>query len=58
MPFQLFRLGDGREVHNTVTWGVAPDGMPVRAFDYSYYTESSDNGSINPHRGAGGRRCH
>lgn len=46
VPFQLFRLGDGREVHNTM-WGQAPDGMPVRAFDYSYYTESSDNGSIN-----------
>ena len=41
VPFQLFRHGDGREVTNTM-WGQAPDGAPVRAFDYSYYVESRD----------------
>jgi len=39
VPFQLFRQGDGREVTNTM-WGTAPDGAPVRAFDYAYYVET------------------
>lgn len=41
VPFQLFRHGDGREVTNTM-WGRAPDGAPVRAFDYAYYVESNN----------------
>lgn len=53
VPFQLFRLGDGREVHNTM-WGQAPDGTPVRAFDYSYYVESRDDRSFNLTRGLEG----
>ena len=46
VAFALFRLGDGREVSNTM-WGTAPDGAAVRAFDYSYYTESYDNRGMN-----------
>lgn len=42
VPFQMFRLGDGREVTNTM-WGNAPDGAPVRVFDYSYYVESQNH---------------
>lgn len=41
VPFQLFRQGDGREVTNTM-WGRAPDGAPVRAFDFAYYLESNN----------------
>lgn len=44
VPFQLFRQGDGHEVTNTM-WGRAPDGAPVRAFDFSYYVESN-NGRV------------
>ena len=44
VPFHMFRLGDGREVANTM-WGSAPDGAPVRAFDFSYYVESN-NGRV------------
>ena len=50
VPFELFRLGDGREVHNTM-WGQAPDGMPVRAFDFSYYTETSDGRRLDLSQG-------
>jgi predicted Rdx family selenoprotein len=46
VAFALFRLGDGREVTNTM-WGTAPDGTAVRAFDYAYYTESYDNRGMN-----------
>lgn len=45
VPFQLFRQGDGREVTNTM-WGRAPDGAPVRAFDYAYYTEHNNGGAM------------
>jgi hypothetical protein len=52
VPFRLFRQGDGHEVSNTM-WGKAPDGAPVRAFDYSYYVESRDGTlsmGLNPGR--------
>src|SRR5688572_19232685 len=41
VPFRLFQQGDGREVTNTM-WGRAPDGAPVRAFDFSYWVEIRD----------------
>jgi hypothetical protein len=42
--FRLFRMGDGRGCEN-VMWGEWR-GMPVRAADYSYYTETANsNGS-------------
>jgi hypothetical protein len=39
--FQLFQRGDGRGVENVV-WG-AWQGVPVKACDYWYYTESTDS---------------
>jgi hypothetical protein len=41
LPFQLFRRGDGRRVENVLAgeWR----GQPMRAFDYWYYTESTDS---------------
>ena len=45
VAFALFRLGDGREVTNTM-WGTAPDGASVRAFDYAYYTESKQDRTL------------
>jgi hypothetical protein len=43
LPFDLFREGDGRSAHNVMT-GEAPDGSPIRVFDFTYFveTESSD----------------
>jgi hypothetical protein len=40
-PFQLFRQGDGRGIENVLDgeW----EGVPVRAFDYWYYEESTDS---------------
>lgn len=40
-PFALFGKGDGRGVEN-VLWGTWQD-MPLHAFDYWYYEESSDS---------------
>jgi hypothetical protein len=40
LPFPLFTKGVGRRVEN-VMWGER-DGVPLRAFDYWYYTETSD----------------
>lgn len=41
-PFTLFRKGDGRGIEN-VLWGPWDGGEPVTAFDYWYYTESTDS---------------
>ena len=41
-PFTLFRKGEGRGVEN-VMWGPWQGGEPVTAFDYWYYTESTDS---------------
>ena len=41
VPFTLFTLGDGRSAENMV-WGVGEDGVPVRAFDFSFYDEYRD----------------
>lgn len=40
-PFRLFSLGDGRGCENVLsgTW----QGMPMKAADYWYYTESTDS---------------
>lgn len=40
-PFAILDRGDGRGVEN-VLWG-AYQGLDVRAFDYWYYTESTDS---------------
>ena len=40
--FALFRKGDGRGADNVV-WRDAEDGHTYRAFDYWYYTESTDS---------------
>jgi hypothetical protein len=40
-PFHLFSLGDGRGCEN-VLWGTW-QGVPMRAADYWYYTESTDS---------------
>jgi Protein of unknown function (DUF3137) len=40
-PFSLFHRGDGRGIENVV-WG-SWDGEPMQAFDYWYYTESTDS---------------
>jgi hypothetical protein len=40
-PFHLFSLGDGRGCEN-VMWG-SWQGLPVRAADYWYFTESTDS---------------
>lgn len=41
-PFSLFRKGDGRGVEN-VLWGPWQGKDPITAFDYWYYTESTDS---------------
>ena len=41
-PFRLFSRGDGRGVENVV-WGQWEGKHPVTAFDYWYYTESTDS---------------
>lgn len=41
MPHALFQLGDGRGCEN-VMWGTW-DSLPVTAFDYWYYDESTDS---------------
>jgi hypothetical protein len=38
VPFVLFRQGDGRGAENVLS-GTAPDGAPVRVFDYFFYDE-------------------
>ena len=40
-PFHLFRKGDGRGIENVLDgeWS----GIPIRAFDYWYYEESTDS---------------
>jgi hypothetical protein len=40
-PFHLFRRGDGRGIENVLDGEWA--GVPVRAFDYWYYEESTDS---------------
>jgi hypothetical protein len=40
-PFALFHRGDGRGIENVV-WGSL-NGQPMQAFDYWYYTESTDS---------------
>lgn len=40
LPFQLLTRGDGRGTEN-VLWGTWQD-VPLRAFDYWYYEESTD----------------
>lgn len=42
VAFPLFRAGDGRSTEN-VMWRDDRNGRPVRAFDYSYYTEHRDS---------------
>ncbi|MFL6206000.1 MAG: hypothetical protein ACJ739_11675 [Acidimicrobiales bacterium] len=42
VAFPLFRKGDGRLAENVV-WRDRADGLPVRAFDFSYYTERRDD---------------
>lgn len=41
VPFVLFRQGDGRGAENVLS-GVAPDGAPVRVFDYFFYDEQEE----------------
>ena len=41
VAFPLFRKGDGRVVEDVV-WRDREDGLPIRAFAFSYYTESRD----------------
>jgi hypothetical protein len=41
VAFPLFRKGDGRVAENVV-WRDRADGLPIRAFDFSYYTEHRD----------------
>jgi hypothetical protein len=41
VAFPLFRKGDGCTAENVV-WRDRADGLPVRAFDFSYYTERRD----------------
>lgn len=41
LPFRLFTMGEGRKVENVLS-GDWRDN-PVRAFDYWYYTESTDS---------------
>ncbi|MGH2683837.1 MAG: hypothetical protein ACRDJP_00030 [Actinomycetota bacterium] len=41
-PFGLFQKGDGRGVENVV-WGPWQGGSNVTAFDYWYYTETTDS---------------
>src|SRR5690349_13073605 len=42
VAFPLFRKGDGRVAENVV-WRDRADGLPIRAFDFSYYTERRDD---------------
>ena len=42
VAFPLFRKGDGRTAENVV-WRDRADGLPIRAFDFSYYTERRDD---------------
>lgn len=44
VPFELFRQGDGRGAENLLQ-GHAPDGAPVRVFDFFFYEEQERNGS-------------
>ncbi len=47
VAFPLFREGDGRKVEN-VMWRDGINGLPVRAFDYSWYSEHRDgNGQVH-----------
>lgn len=47
VAFPIFREGDGRKVEN-VMWRDAVNGLPVRAFDYSWYSEHRDgNGRVH-----------
>lgn len=41
-PFALFGVGRGRKAENVV-WGPWKGGEPVTAFDYEYYTESTNS---------------
>jgi hypothetical protein len=41
-PFSLFGRGDGRGVENVIT-GMWKQKDPITAFDYWYYTESTDS---------------
>ena len=41
-PFTLFGIGEGRKAQNVV-WGPWNGGEPVCAYDYEYYTESTDS---------------
>ena len=41
-PFTLLRKGDGRGIEN-VMWGPWQGAEPVTAFDYWYYTESTNS---------------
>ena len=41
LPFALFQRGDGRGVENVLYGGW--QGIPIHAFDYWYYEESSDS---------------
>lgn len=42
VPFPLFRKGDGR-VAKHVVWRQREDGLPTRAFDFSYFVETKDD---------------
>jgi len=42
VAFPLFRKGDGRLAENVV-WRDRADGLPIRAFDFSYYHERRDD---------------
>jgi hypothetical protein len=42
VAFPLFRKGDGRVAENVV-WRDRPDGLVTRAFDFSYYVETTDD---------------
>jgi hypothetical protein len=49
VAFPLFRKGDGRRAENVV-WRERPDGLALRAFDFSYYDETRDNlGQVQRH---------
>jgi hypothetical protein len=41
LPFDLFVQGDGAMVHNVLT-GRAPDGLPARVFDFTYFVEANE----------------
>jgi hypothetical protein len=47
VAFPIFREGDGRKVEN-VMWRDGINGLPVRVFDYGWYSEHRDtNGQVN-----------